>query len=297
MGSTKQRAALVSVASNSTLVVLKLIVGSLSGSVSVLSEAIHSANDLLAALVAWWSVRYSDRPPDEEHPYGHGKIESISGAFEAGLIILAAVWIVVEAVRKVIHRQEVQHLELGAAVMLVSAIVNIVVSRYLYRVANREDSLALKADAAHLSADVYTSFGVAAGLTIVWITGWHILDPLVAIAVALFILRIGWNLVRDAGSHLLDERLPQGELDTIGRILNSEKRVQSWHELRTRKAGSQRQIDVHIVVGTATSLSEAHAIADDLERVIAERLHPAHVVIHVDPSEGMDPPKDRAASR
>lgn len=289
MKTRKQRAALVSVGSNTTLVLAKVVVGVLSGSVSVLSEAIHSANDLLAALIAWWSVRYSDRPPDEDHPYGHGKIESISGAFEAGLIILAAVWIVVEAVRKLITRQDVDHLGLCAAVMLVSGIINIIVSRYLYRVAKTTDSLALSADAAHLSADVYTSFGVAVGLTFVWWTGWHILDPIVAILVALFILRIGWNLVRDAGSHLLDERLPQNEIDEISRILNAESRIASWHELRTRKSGSQRHIDVHIAVAHTMTFLDAHTVADDLEKQIAMRLQPAHVVIHVDPAETKSP--------
>jgi cation diffusion facilitator family transporter len=293
----KQRAALLSVGSNSLLVVLKLVVGSLSGSISILSEAIHSANDLLAAIIAWWSVRISDRPPDEEHPYGHGKIESISGAVEAGLIIVAAIWIIYEAVQKIAHPTEVDHLWLGILIMAFSGIINVVVSRHLFKIAAQEDSLALKADAAHLSADVYTSVGVAAGLVIVWITGWHIVDPLAAIAVAVFILKIGWNLIHDAGSHLLDARLPLEETDSIGNILDADPRVRSWHELRTRKAGSQRHIDVHIVVDTHTSLTEAHTIADDLERAIAARLHPAHVVIHVDPAEGAEPPRNLGGSR
>jgi len=293
----KQRAALLSVASNSLLVAFKLIVGSLSGSISIISEAIHSANDLLAALIAWWSVRVSDRPPDDEHPYGHGKIESISGAVEAGLIVVAAVWIVYEAVLKIIHPTAVDHLWLGILIMSVSGVVNVVVSRYLYKIAAQEDSLALKADAAHLSADVYTSIGVASGLAIVWITGWNIVDPLAAIAVAAFILKIGWNLIHDAGSHLLDARLPKEETDSIGAILEADPRVHSWHELRTRKSGSQRHIDVHIVVGTNTTLTVAHTIADDLERAIAARLHPAHVVIHVDPAEGAEPPRKLGGSR
>ncbi len=297
MKTAKQRAALLSVASNSLLVLFKLVVGSLSGSISILSEAIHSANDLLAALIAWWSVRISDLPPDEEHPYGHGKIESISGAVEAGLIIVAAIWIIFEAVQKINNPSEVDHLWLGILIMSLSGIVNVVVSRHLYKVAAKEDSLALKADAAHLSADVYTSIGVAAGLAIVWLTGWHIVDPLAAIAVAVFILKIGWNLILDSGTHLLDARLPKEETESIGNILDADNRVKSWHELRSRKSGSQRHIDVHIVVETNTSLTEAHTIADDLERSIATRLHPAHVVIHVDPAEGAEPPRNLGESR
>ena len=147
--SPKQSAALLSIGSNSVLILFKVVVGSLSGSVSIISEAIHSANDLLAALVAWWSVRVADRPPDEDHPYGHGKIESISGAFEAGLIIFAAVWIIYEAFKRLVNPSGVDHLWLGILVMLTSAALNVVVSRRLYAVAEKEDSLALEADAAH----------------------------------------------------------------------------------------------------------------------------------------------------
>lgn len=285
--SAKQRAALLSVGSNSLLIVFKLVVGSLSGSISILSEAIHSANDLLAAIIAWWSVRLSDRPPDDEHPYGHGKIESISGAFEAGLIIVAAIWIIFEAIQRLLHPAGIEHLWLGILVMMISGVMNIIVSRHLYEVAEREDSLALKADAAHLSADVYTSFGVAAGLFVVWLTGWHWVDPLAAIVVALFIVRIGWTLIRGAASHLMDERLPQNEIEEIHHILNEEQRILSWHELRTRKAGSQRHVDVHIAVAASMTFVDAHNVADDLERQIATRLNPAHVVIHVDPADAV----------
>jgi len=177
-------AAVISVVSNSTLVVLKLAVGFLSGSVSIIAEGIHSANDLIAALIAFISIRISEKPPDKEHPYGHGKAESISAAAEAILIVGAAVWIVIEAVRRLLKPEPVEYLGVGAAVMGISVVLNIVVSRYLFRVAREEDSPALEADAHHLATDVYTSMGVVAGLAVTWLTGWHIVDPLMAIAVA-----------------------------------------------------------------------------------------------------------------
>lgn len=285
----KSGAAALSVASNTTLVVLKLMAGLFSGSVSIISEAIHSANDLLASLIAYWSVRIADRPPDQEHPFGHGKAESISGAIEAGLIILAAVWILVEAIRKLFTGGELEHVGFGSLVMVFSVLVNFVVSRYLFKIAKEEDSLALEADAQHLSTDVYTSLGVTIGLFLVWITGWQIIDPIVAIIVALMIGRIGWKLTRDASRHLMDYRLPEEEVVQINAILASESRVQSWHDLRTRKSGSYRHIDLHIVLPSSSTLLEAHEIADSLEHRISEQLSSAHVVIHTDPFDDSIP--------
>lgn len=281
--SRKRLAATLSVVSNSVLVVLKLLVGLLSGSVSVLAEAVHSANDLIASVIALVSIRIAERPPDQEHPYGHGKAEGISAAVESALIVGAAVWIVVEAVRKIVKQQPVEHLGWGTAVMGVSVILNTLVSRYLFRVAREEDSPALEADAHHLATDVYTSLGVAAGLVLVWATEWHIVDPLVAIGVALLILRIGLSLTVKSLHHLMDARLPTSDILRIESILNGETRIHSWHNLRTRKSGNTRHIDLHIVFRNDATLLEAHEVADELEKRIARELAPAQVVIHVDP--------------
>ena len=300
--SAKSRAAAVSVASNSTLLVLKLAVGLLSGSVSIVSEAIHSGNDLLAAAIAFLSVRRSDAAADAGHPYGHGKIEAVSGAVEALLIIGAAVWIVVEAVSRIRHGGEIEHLGLGAAVMGVSVVVNTLVARYLFRIAKREDSLALEADAHHLSADVYTSLGVAAGLAVVW--GWRawtggspaldVVDPIVGILVALFIMKIGIDLTRSSVGHLLDEGLPEPEAAVIRGLLDSHPAVLEWHGLRTRKSGSRREIDVHVTMAGSLTLAESHAAARDIEGRIRAALPSAHAVIHVDPLDAL-PPERRPA--
>lgn len=292
--SRKRLAATVSVLSNSTLVMLKLLVGLLSGSVSILAEALHSANDLVASVIALVSIRIAERPPDREHPYGHGKAEGISAAVEAALIVGAAVWIVVEALRKIVKQQPIEHLSWGAGVMVISVVLNTVVSRYLFRVAREEDSPALEADAHHLATDVYTSLGVAVGLVVVWLTSWHIVDPLVAIAVALLILRIGLGLTIKSLHHLMDARLPAAEISLIENILNSETRIHSWHNLRTRKSGNTRHIDLHIVFRNDATLLEAHEVADGLEKRIAQELEPAHVVIHVDP---YDPQKAKAPTK
>jgi cation diffusion facilitator family transporter len=225
----------------------------------------------------------SDRPSDERHPYGYGKAESVSGAVEAALILVAALWIVVEAVRKLVRGGEVEHLGLGAAVMGVSALVNVAISAYLFRVAKQEDSLALEADAHHLATDVYTSVGVGAGLLVVWLTGWHVVDPLVAIAVALLIARIGWQLTRQAGGQLLDRSLPAAEVAEIEKVLRADPRVVGFHRLRSRKSGSDRYVDMHVVLPARLGLGEAHDVARGLESAVERLLPRTHVVVHVDP--------------
>ncbi len=285
--SRKARAASLSVGSNTALVIGKLVVGIATGSVSIIAEAIHSGIDLIAALIAWVSVRIADRPADRDHPYGHGKAESISGAVEAALIVLAAFWIIIEAAHRLhviwMHEATVSQPGLGVLVMGISVVVNILVSRYLFRVAHEEDSLALEADAHHLSTDVMTSVGVMVGLFAVMLTGWQIIDPIVALIVALFIGKIGLELSLTAGAQLMDRRLPSSELAQVRSILDACPEIHSWHNLRTRKAGSHREVDLHLVFPAEISLVNAHVIADRLEKQIAQALAPAQVVVHMDP--------------
>lgn len=285
--SLKTRAASVSIISNSLLITMKLIVGFMSGSVSIISEAIHSGLDLVAAVIAWVCVRMSDRPADREHQYGHGKAESISGAVEAALIVFAAIWIAYEAIHKIYaiisSQARIEFAWLGVGVMLISGVVNILVSRYLFKVARLTDSMALEADAHHLSTDVMTSFGVALGLSVVAITGLDILDPIVAIAVATMIGYIGGKLTYAAGRQLMDGSLTPDEIDCITGLLDAETRLLNWHNLRTRKTGSLRHVDFHVVLPPEMSLVEAHAIAENLELQIREKLVPCEVVVHIDP--------------
>src|SRR5450759_1191495 len=195
----------LSILTNTLLLILKMAVGLLSGSVSIISEAIHSSMDLIAAIIAFLSVRVSDNPPDSRHPYGHGKIENISGVIEALLIFVAAIWIIVEAVKKLFEEKiELDSIALGSIVMLISAIINTIVSRRLYKVARATKSIALEADALHLKTDVYTSLGVAIGLGLIIVTGINWLDPVIAILVAMFIIRESYLLLKKAFTPLLD---------------------------------------------------------------------------------------------
>jgi cation diffusion facilitator family transporter len=239
--------------------------------------------DLLASFVAFFSVRISDTPADERHPYGHGKFENISGVVEALLIFIAAFWIIFEAVKKISHPEEVEKIGLGFAVMLVSAIVNIFVSRKLYRVAKETDSVALEADALHLKTDVYTSIGVATGLLLMWISGFHLVDPIVAIFVALLILKESFELFSKAYAPLLDLALPPDEVAEISRMIQERcLGKMSFHDLRTRRAGNYKYVDFHLNLDPEKTVREAHEICDLIEDDIKRAFDHTEVTIHVE---------------
>lgn len=281
----KTRAARLSVSSNTVLVALKLGVGLWIGSVAVISEAIHSAIDLVAAMIAYYAVRAADAPPDEEHPYGHGKVESISGAVEAALIAVAGIWVIVEAVQGLRTGRKAEGLGWGVGVMGLSAVVNGFVSRHLFRVAKEHDSIALSADAHHLTIDVFTSIGVFAGLGLVALTGWRILDPLVALGVGALILYTAYDITRTAARPLLDATLPPEEVKAIEDALCADTRVRGFHHLRTRKAGSVRFVDFHLLLDDDLTLAESHRISHEVKDRVLQALPGAVVEIHVEPYE------------
>jgi cation diffusion facilitator family transporter len=277
----KIRTARLSIFSNCGLIILKLLAGILSGSVSILSEAIHSGMDLLASVIAFFSVKLADLPPDKEHPYGHGKMENISGVIEAVLIFIAAGWIIYEAVHKIIKPTVIDNIQIGAGVMAISAIVNLFVSRKLYQVARKTDSIALEADALHLKTDVYTSAGVAVGLFLIWVSGWHFLDPLVAILVAILILKESYSLLRSAYSPLLDTSLSGEETRVIEKVII--QKGFTFHNLRSRKSGQYRFADFHLELPENMPLKEVHCICDEIEDEIKSRINHIEIQIHVEP--------------
>jgi cation diffusion facilitator family transporter len=281
--SEKVTAARLSIYSNTVLTLLKLVVGAISGSVSVMSEAAHSASDLAASWIAFFSVRMADVPADDDHPYGHGKVESISGLAEALLIFGAAGFIIYQATDKIIHGQGPEHVDLGLAVMLVSLVANTLIARYLFQVARRTDSLALRADAEHLRTDVFTSLGVIVGLVLVRVTkiGW--IDPVAGLIVAVLILHASWRLSREAISPLMDRHLPEEDRDVVRGVLDTEPRVLGYHKLRTRKSGSYRYVDAHVLLDDDLSLLDAHNITEELEDRIRERLPNTEITLHTEP--------------
>lgn len=286
----KAKVAALSVFSNIVLVVFKLIAGIVTGSVSIISEAIHSGLDLLAAIIAFTSVRISHRPPDDRHRYGHGKFENISGTIEALLIFVAAVWILAEAYQKIIHGGEVHTLGIGVIVMAVASLANWLVSNILMKTALRTESVALEADAMHLRTDVFTSVGVLVGLGVIAITKIQILDPIIAIFVALLITKAAWDITVKSFSPLLDTALPAHEEEQIREVLEDivPKGLVGFHELRTRRAGSERYVDMHLVVPRDLSIAEVHDLCDLIEAKINERLPMVSVLVHAEPCEDED---------
>jgi cation diffusion facilitator family transporter len=290
----KTKVALLSVVSNGTLVALKLAAGIFTGSVSILSEAAHSSMDLIASVIAFFAVRISGKRPDAEHPWGHGKVEDISALAEALLIFLAAFWIVYEAIHKLINPQPIEVIDWGIAVMLLSVVANIVVSRLLFKVGNKTQSAALIADAWHLRTDVYTSAGVMTALLLIQLTGilfpqvninW--LDPVAAIAVALLICRAALRLAIDAIKDLIDTSPPPGELMWLSTYLQGwYPTVRSVHRLRTRKSGAVRFIDLHVVVDPKMTVTDSHAITEKMTREISDELAGADVTVHIEPCDG-----------
>ncbi len=282
----KMHAATLSVVSNTFLVAGKVSVGLFTGSVSILSEGIHSGIDLVAALIAYFSVRESGKPADERHRYGHGKIENISGTVEALLIIMAALWIIFEAADKLRRGSEVGQLGLGVGVMALSAVVNMIVSAKLMRTAKATDSVALEADALHLRTDVFTSVGVLLGLAAIKLTGITWLDPVAAIGVALLIIKAGVDLTRQAFFPLVDVSLPAEEEQAIIDIIESfSANYLEFHKLRTRKAGPERHIDLHLVVPQELPVRQVHSLCDLIEAEIKCKFPGSHVLIHSEPCE------------
>ncbi len=282
------KAAAVSIVSNSVLVLGKLAIGLAINSVSVISEAIHSGMDLVAALIAYFSVREASKPADEVHHFGHGKIENISGTIEALLIFLAAIWIIYEAAKKFLTgATAINEPLLGVAVMIIATVINYFVSGYLFRVAEDTDSIALEADAWHLRTDVYTSLGVTVSLIAIYFTDFYWLDPLVALAVALLIIKTAFKLTKEAMLPLMDVSLPAEEVQLIKNIIaRYNEQYVEFHKLRTRKAGRERQIDLHLVVPYFKNIREVHQLCEHICQEIKGALPYAEILIHPDPCQG-----------
>lgn len=282
---TKSSAALLSVFSNLFLIALKLAAAAITGSIAILTEAIHSAIDLMASFVALISVRRADAPPDEDHPYGHEKAENLAATIEGMLILVGAGIIIFEATRRLAVGAEVESLGVGIAVIAFSMMVNLVVSGLLARRAKSLGSPALEGDAAHLRADAFTSFGVLLGLVLVEFTDEPAWDAVAAIVVAVAIVVSGIRIMRRSGSVLMDEAPPAAELDRIEATIAAAgpPEMLGYHKLRARRAGSRRWIDMHVQFRKGTSLERAHEAAHELRDAIRSEVPRSDVLIHVEP--------------
>jgi cation diffusion facilitator family transporter len=284
-------AALVSIVSNTLLILLKVVAGSLTGSVAILTEAMHSAIDLIASIVAYFSVRKAEEPADESHRYGHEKIENLAAAIEGMLILVGSGVIAFEAIRRLASNAPVERLGFGIAVVAFSMVANLGVSSFVARRARLTGSAALEGDAAHLRTDAFTSAGVVVGLVLVQATGARWLDPAVALAVAVAIVWSGMRILLRSSRVLVDEALPGPELEAIRDAVMElgPRGVAGFHQLRTRRAGPRRYVDLHVQFRSGTTLEDAHATAHALQDEIAQRLENADVLIHLEPEDRVRP--------
>lgn len=277
----KSKAALLSIISNSLLIVIKLIASFITGSISILSEALHSLSDLIASVITWLSVKYSVAPPDKKHPYGHGRIENVTATIEALLVIFAAIYIFYEAFLRFTHIQEIKQPAIGIIVLLISFVVNFFVSKYLYKVARKERSLALEGDALHLRADMFTSLAMLFGFVFIWIFQWYIIDSIFAILVAIYMLVEGFLLFKKAFNPLMDEAISDVEMNTI--LAYFKINNYSVHDIKTRKSGDTTFLDIHLELPSEITLKEAHDICDKIEQEMKSKILGIQINIHVEP--------------
>jgi cation diffusion facilitator family transporter len=287
----KQRTAALSITSNSALILLKVIAGTITGSVALLTEAVHSSIDLVASIVAFFSVRKAGEPADESHRYGHERFENLAAAIEGILILVGSAVIAFEAIRRLIGHGHVRTVGFGIAVVGLSIVVNVAVSTVIRRTARTTDSAALQGDATHLLTDAMTSAGVLVALALIKLTGAQWLDPVVALAVAALIVFTGFRLLFRSSRVLVDEALPPEEVGVIRAAIEefAAGGVVGYHALRTRQAGSRRYVDMHVQFRSGTSLEEAHRTAHQLQDVIARRLPQVDVLIHLEPEDRVRP--------
>ncbi len=291
----KKLAAGFSITSNAAVIVLKLIAGIISGSISIISEAIHSLSDFLASVLTFFAVMRSSEPADKNHPYGHGRYEDMSGFIEGGLIVFAAVFIIYEAGKKLVsgYYMEAENI-FGISVMAFAVVANFLVSSYLFYVAKKSGSVSLYADGEHLRTDIWSSLGVLIGLVLIKLTGITILDPVIAIIVALFILQTGVKISRTTLNNLLDGSLPAEDLTEIENVIKKFEKdgVIGFKNLKSRRVGPSKEIEFTLLFPEDMTIARCHGFCDDIEEKIAEKLGACSISIHAEP----DCPKCRISA-
>jgi len=280
----RHRAATLALAATIGLTAFKLAVAFVSGSVGMLSEGIHSFLDVVSASMAFYTVREAGKPADHDHPFGHGKIETLSSLFESLLLVVAAGMIIWEGVEHLQNPRPVTHEVLAMATIAVSMIVSYAVYRHQSAAGAVTESSAIRVNALHFLADVVASLGVLIGLGLLKLTGWQVIDPIMAFAVAAYIMAVSAKQVRGALQELSDTTLPAGEIAAIRAVIDEFKNEMiEAHDLRTRKSGAIRHIDFHLVVWGTMTVKDSHSLCDRIEDRLAEKIANASVTIHVEP--------------
>lgn len=285
--SSLKKFAWLSVATAIVTIALKVVAWWVTGSVGLLADAAESVVNLVAAVVALVAITVAERPADDDHQYGHSKAEYFSAVVEGAMIFVAAAFILYTGVERLINPVELGPLGIGLVISVVAAVVNGVVGTLLVRAGARHRSPTLKADGKHLLTDVVTSVGVVIGVALVWITGWEILDPIVAVAVGLNILFIGYKLVHESGMGLMDATLPEEDNRMIEAVLDRHRQPGhvDFHELRTRESGKWRFVEFHALVPGDWSVERGHDLVETVEQEIHAALPHSHITTHLEPIE------------
>lgn len=281
------RYAWLSIAAAIATITLKSGAYLVTGSVGLLSDALESIINLVAAVIALWVLKIAAQPPDEGHTYGHGKVEYFSSGIEGAMIILAAVSICYAAFERLIHPQPLEQIGIGLIISVVATVINFVVARILLKAGKENHSIVLEADGHHLMSDVWTTVGVIFGIGLVYATGWWRLDPIMAILVAINILWSGGKLINRSIQGLLDAALPKDIQEKIVEILDSyvtENEI-DYHALRTRQAGTYKFINVHILVPGKWTVEQGHDLIEEIEGKLRSEIRNSVVFTHLEPIE------------
>ena len=278
--------AFLSIAAAILTIALKLGAYLLTNSIGFLSDAMESGVNLVAAFFAVWALTYAAKPPDEEHVFGHSKAEYFSSGFEGALILVAAFSIAIAAIPRLIHPEPLEQVSIGLLLSIIASAINGGVALILLKAGKRLHSITLRADAHHLLTDVWTSVGVILGLLLVSVTGWLILDPLIAILVAINIVWTGAKLIQESSSALLDASIPLTERQMIDELLSAYDRQQvQFHAIRTRMAGMRKFVSFHVLVPGAWTVQQGHDLCEEIESKICQSLPNINVFIHLEPLE------------
>ncbi|HEX8131414.1 MAG TPA: cation diffusion facilitator family transporter [Pyrinomonadaceae bacterium] len=281
----KNSAARLSILAAAFLIVIKTGTGWLTGSIAVWASLLDSAMDIFASSINYFAVRAASLPPDDDHNYGHGKAESLAGLFQAAVITFSGLFLIYEAVKRMIRPHPTHSETVGVATMIVAIVVSIALVARLRRIASLTDSPALSADAVHFASDVWTNGGVLLGLLLIYFTGWTIVDPIISVAISIYILASALSVGRESVDVLMDRRLPPEVDEQIAEIVARFRGegVLGFHDLRTRRSGSQKFIDLHLEVERDQTLEQAHDASVRVLRAIEAEIPRAKVQIHTDP--------------
>ena len=281
----EKKATLISTSVAALLVLLKMAVGIFSGSIAVLASAIDSLLDLSVSLFNYFALHNAEKDPDDKFHFGRSKIEPLAAVIEGVIISLSALFILYEALSKIVNYRPMEYIEVSVYVMLVSIVITGALVFFLNRVADKTNNMVIKADALHYKTDLYSNAAILLALAVIYLTGESLIDPILGVAIAFYMIYSAFPIIKEGTLMLLDAALPQEDIDKIIEVLESQKLVTTYHDLKTRESGSHIFISVHAVFNISISLYDAHLVSDKIEAKIRGLFEDkkVHILIHMDP--------------